>query len=189
MSITIQKTETGYAASGMNLNGRYVTAEVEAVATVKMAEDAVLNMKNAAELAMEKLENDKKFLLSEWVKGKTDAALIGKADMFPRPIDGMQIEKDSIYNYAGELYKALATFIYDNQMGPMLEPAKWQKLGEKPKSGYQELCDKATYWSRDASYEQGAYVKWYSKLYKALVKVTDNEEPGTGRKWELITEE
>lgn len=188
MSITIEKLETGYSASGFNKFNRFVTVNVPDEASVKEATKAVLDEKSDIEMEYEKVETDKEFLLSEWVVGKTDDELIGKADMFKKPIEGMQIVKGEIYNYVGTLYRSLETFIYDNQSGPYLEPAKWQKLGEKPKSGYQELFDKATYWSRDESYEQGAYVKWYSKLYKALVKVTDNEEPGTGKKWQLVTE-
>lgn len=189
MGITIDKRRNGYAVNGFNKFNRFVTATVPDTATVKEAMDAILEQKSETELAQEKVEKDKDFLLSEWVVGKSDEDLIGKADMFKAPTEGMQIAKGSIYNYAGELYRALADFTYDYQLSPHLEPKRWQKLGEKSKSNYKELFDKATYWSRDESYEKDTYVKWYGKLYKALVKVTDNEEPGTGQKWELITED
>ena len=189
MGITIDKRREGYAVNGFNKFNRFVTANVSETATVKEAMDAILEQKSEEELKQEKTEKDKDFLLSEWVVGKSDEELIGKADMFKAPTEGMQIAKGSIYNYAGELYRALEDFTYDYQLSPHLEPKRWQKIGEKPKSNYEELFDKAVYWSRDESYEKDAYVKWYGKLYKALVKVTDNEEPGTGKKWELISEE
>ncbi len=189
MGITIDKRRNGYAVNGFNRFNRFVTATVSETATIREAMDAILEQKSEVELAQEKTEKDRDFLLSEWVVRKTDEELIAKKDMFKKPIYGMQIVKGTIYNYAGELYRVLEDFKYDYQLSPHLEPSKWQKIGEKPKSNYQELFDKATYWSRDESYEQGAYVKWYGKLYKALVKVTDNEEPGIGQKWELITED
>lgn len=188
MGITIDKRKDGYAVNGFNKFNRFVTATVPDTATVKEAMDAILEQKSEEELKQEKIEKDKDFLLSEWVVGKTDEELIEKADMFKAPTEGMQIAKGSIYNYAGELYRAVEDFTYDYQLSPHLEPKRWQKIGEKPKSNYEELFDKATYWSRDESYEQGVYVKWYGKLYKSLVKVTDNEEPGRGQKWEIIPE-
>lgn len=188
MGITIYKRREGYAVNGFNRFNRFVTATVSETATVKEAMDAILEQKSEVELAQERTEKDRDFLLSEWVVRKTDEELIAKKDMFKKPIYGMQIVKGTIYNYAGELYRALEDFKYDYQLSPHLEPTKWQKIGEKPKSNYKELFDKAVYWSRDESYEKDTYVKWYGKLYKALVKVTDNEEPGTGSKWELITE-
>lgn len=189
MSITIDKTETGYIASGMNAHGRYVTAEISAISTVKMAEDAVLNEKSEQELAAEKLANEKKFLLTEWVKGKTDDELIAKKEMFSKPIDGKQIEENTIYNYAGKLYKAKVNFIYDNQQNPILEPAKWEEIGKKEKTKYEEAFETAEHWSRDKSYEAKIYVKWWGKLYISEVKITDNEEPGKGEKWKLIPKE
>lgn len=189
MGITIDKRREGYAVNGFNKFNRFVTATVSETATVKEAMDAILEQKSETELRQEKIESDKDFLLSEWVVGKSDEELIGKAGMFKAPTEGMQIAKGTIYNYAGELYRALEDFKYDYQLSPHLEPKRWKKIGEKPKSNYKELFDKAVYWSRDESYEKDTYVKWYWKLYKALVKVTDNEEPGTGQKWELITED
>lgn len=189
MAITINKQNEKYVASGLNVLGRYVQVEVSGSEVVSKAFDAVENAKSSFELEKEKAEKDRDTLLSEWLVGKTDEELIARKDMFKKPIESMQILKGSVYNYAGELYRALEDFKYDYQLSPPLEPNKWQKLGEKPKSNYKELFDKAVYWSRDESYEKDTYVKWYSKLYKALVKVTDNEEPGTGRKWELITED
>ena len=188
MAITIDKQNDKYVASGLNSLGRYVQVEVLGSEIVSMAFQAVNNEKSAFELEKEKAEKDKDTLLAEWSAGKTDDELIARKDMFKKPVLGMRIVKGTIYNYVGELYKALEDFEYDYQLSPHLEPKRWQKIGEKPKSNYKELFDKAVYWSRDESYEQGVYVKWYGKLYKALVKVTDNEEPGTGRKWELITE-
>lgn len=188
MAITIDKQNDKYVASGLNSLGRYVQVEVSSSEIVSRAFEAVEKEKSSFELEKEKAEKDKETLLSEWLVGKTDEELITRKDMFKRPTDGVQIVKGTIYNYAGELYRALDNFKYDYQLSPHLEPTKWQKIGEKPKSNYKELFDKAVYWSRDESYEQGVYVKWYGKLYKALVKITDNEEPGTGRKWELITE-
>lgn len=188
MAITIDKQNDKYVASGLNSLGRYVQVEVSGSEIVSKAFESVENARSSFELEKEKAEKDRDTLLSEWSAGKTDDELIARKDMFKKPIESMQIVKGTIYNYAGELYRALADFKYDYQLSPHLEPTKWQKIGEKTKSNYAELYNKAVYWSRDESYEQGVYVKWYSKLYKALVKVTDNEEPGTGRKWELITE-
>lgn len=189
MAITIDKQNEKYIASGLNSLGRYVQVEVSGSEIISRAFEAVSNEKSAFELEKEKAEKDKDTLLAEWSVGKTDDELITRKDMFKKPIYGMQIVKGSIYNYIGELYRALDDFKYDYQLNPHLEPSKWQKIGEKPKSNYKEIFDKALYWNRDESYEKDTYVKWYGKLYKALVKVTDNEEPGTGSKWELITEE
>lgn len=188
MSITIDKTEKGYIASGMNVHGRYVTAEISAISTVKMAEDAVLNEKSEQELAAEKLANEKKFLLTEWVKGKTDDELIAKKEIFPRPVDGKQIEENAIYNYAGELFRAKVTFIYDNQQNPVLEPTKWDKIGKKEKSKYQQVFDSAQNWMRDQTYKKGTYVKRYGKLYQATGTISDNSDPEAGGKWKLIKE-
>lgn len=188
MSITIDKTEKGYIASGMNAHGRYVSAQVSSIATIKMAEEAVLNKKTEAELATEKLASEKKFLLSEWVKNKTDDELIARKDIFPRPCDGMQIEEKTIYNYAGELFIAKVTFVYDNQQNPVLEPTKWDKIGKKGKSKYQQVFNSAENWMRDQTYKKGAYVKRYGKLYQATDTIPDGTDPEAGGKWELIKE-
>jgi hypothetical protein len=188
MAITLDKQNDKYIASGLNSLGRYVQVELSGSEMISRTFQAVSSEKSAFELEKEKAEKDKDTLLAEWSAGKTDDELITRKDMFTRPALGMQIVKGTIYNYLGELYKALENFTYDYQLSPHLEPAKWQKIGKK-QGNYSELFAKAVYWNRDESYEKDTYVKWYGKLYKALVKVTDNEEPGTGRKWELITED
>lgn len=187
MAITIDKQNDKYVASGLNSLGRYVQVEVSGSEIVSRTFNAVSNEKSAFELEKEKAEKDKDTLLAEWSAGKTDDELITRKDMFKKIVLGMSIIKGTIYNYVGELYRALEDFKYDYQLSPPLEPTKWQKIGKKQGS-YSELFAKAAYWNRDESYEKNTYVKWYGKLYKALVKVTDNEEPGAGRKWELITE-
>lgn len=184
----INKTKDGYSASGLNSNGRFVQAQITGLETVEQVEQILLSVKSKIEAEKEKAENDKEFLLEEFTKGKTDEELLAKKDIFPTLKEEMPIKKDHIYNYIGELFKALENFTYDIQMSPKLEPNKWQKIGEKKLSKYDEVYKSAKDWMSDQSYDEGTYVRRYRKLYQATTKITDNSDPENGGKWKLIVE-
>lgn len=185
----INKTKDGYSASGLNSNGRFVQAQITGLETVEQVEQILLSVKSKIEAEKEKAENDKEFLLEEFTKGKTDEELLAKKDIFPVLKEEMAIKKDHIYNYIGELYKALDSFTYDVQMSPKLEPKKWKKIGEKKLSKYDEVLKGAKNWMREDTYQKNDYVKYYSKLYQAQDKISDGTNPEKGGKWKEITRE
>lgn len=185
----ISKTKDGYNASGLNSNGRFVQVDITGLETVEAVELILLNKKSKVEAEKEKAENDKEFLLAEFVKGKTDEELLAKKDLFPLLKEGVQVKKDGIYNYVGELFKALDNFAYDMQLSPILEPKKWEKIGKKNLSKYDEVFKSAKNWMSEDTYQKNDYVKYYSKLYQAQDKISDGANPEKGGKWKEITRE
>lgn len=131
MSIAIDKNENGYVASGYNLYGRFVTAELDSFATLKMVEDSLWNQKSELELEKEKLIEDNKFLVKEWACGKSDDELLARKDIFSAPEYGAQIEKGCVFLFENSLFKAKSKFKYSSELAPDLAPEKWSKIGKE----------------------------------------------------------
>ena len=182
----ITKRQDGYGISGMNAYGRFVETDLTGLETIEEAEQKLLNQKSKEEIEKERIEHDKEFLLDEFVKGKKDDELLQHPNLFPKLSHGLKIKKNKIYNYINELFRAKEDFVYDVQQSPLLEPSKWQKLGEPELSEYEKLYKTAKPWSRDESYDKGTCVIWYGKLYRAKERITTEQEPGRSDKWELI---
>lgn len=152
-----------------------VISKVEKTQSFEEQKNIIINEKIKEEITKD-VENIKKYkdLIERW-KIKTKYAI------------------DEICKYNDIVFKCVKEHISEYESIPFNNTEFWKKLEEEKQvedganPEWQENFEKAEFYSRDKTYRQGEYVKYYNELYKAKKDIKNEQIPSSiSEYWEHI---
>lgn len=177
-----------FVFSAVKDNGSFV----EGVFSLEDMKD-IINIVENTKSKDEKIKN----FIDEKIKEdiKKDKSNIGKLKVLIEKwkIDTLY-ELGNLATYNDVIFECIKKHKSDYESIPLNNTEFWKKLEEEKQvedginPEWQENFEKAENYSRDKSYNQGEYVKFYNELYKAKKKITSEELPSKiSEFWEFIS--
>lgn len=140
----------------------------------------------------EKLKEQKEKLLEFVLQKTTNEEKASNSELFDKWTINKAYRTNDYISHYGIVYKCLKEHVSSYENIPSITPENWEKIQKKEveegvNSEWQENFEKAENYSRDKTYMQGEYVKYYNELYKAKKKIASEQLPSKiSEFWEHI---